>query len=531
MTPVQSKVLHELPDFRSDCLVQAKTGTGKTIAFLLPALHCLVNGPPLRRGQVGILVMSPTRELAMQIAKECQQLITMLPSKPQCYTIFGGTHREASLRSFIEGNPAIVIATPGRLNDILGDEYVRERFSDLRTLVLDEADTMLEAGFLLSIKETLRRLPPKRESWQGMCFSATVPEKIKDVLKFVLNPGYTHLSTVDKNEIPTVDNVPQFHLVIPSVQDTFAALLNLIRHEHAQSVSNNIPFKIIVFGVTANTIAHLYHTFSNLPDLGVNVYQLQSRLSQNVRTRTTNEFKEADSGVMFASDVIGRGMDFPNVSHVIQVGLPSNAEQYVHRVGRTARAGNSGRAIILLTEAEAYFVHTNRKLPLKPYPNSISMDAEAGLDDALNAVNLSVRRKAYQAWLGFHKTYMKNLRTDPRGVVQMANDFAEAMRCPETPMIDKKVVGKMGLKGVQGLRVGVVKDEDEDGGGKASKPAARPARKPASNGVVKSYANVAPSSTAEQKPASGGGRGGRGGRGRGRRGHRGGRGGQSTGAT
>ncbi|CAK4031419.1 ATP-dependent RNA helicase MSS116, mitochondrial [Lecanosticta acicola] len=458
MTPVQQKVLSQLPTFQSDCLVQAKTGTGKTIAFLLPALHTLLSSPPLPRGQVGILIVSPTRELALQIAKECNSVTAKLQQSLECHTAYGGTSRDRDLKKFISGDPKIVVATPGRLNDLLSEDQVASKFWSIRTLILDEADQMLEAGFLVAINDILSRLPPKSDGWQGMCFSATVPKKIEGVLHKVLKNDFTRLSTIDPNETPTIDRVPQYSVVVPSVRETFTTLRVLLQKEYALQPQN---FKVIVFGATANGVALMHALFSNL--IGNNsqmkVFQLQSRLSQNARTRTTEEFKAAPAGIMFASDVIGRGMDFPNVSLVVQVGLPSSGDQYVHRVGRTARAGNEGRAVVLLTRRESFFLKVNKNLPITPYPEELSNAAAAEHDEVQTAfygIDETVKAKAYQAWLGFHKTSMKQLQLNSQGLVQEGNEYAASMGCPEPPVIDRQVVGKMGLKGVPGLNVGSV---------------------------------------------------------------------------
>ena len=458
MTPVQQKVLTELPDFRADCLVQAKTGTGKTIAFLLPALHSVLSSPSLPRGHVAILIVSPTRELALQIAKECDAVTAKLPQKLECHTAYGGTSKDRDLKRFANGDPKIVVATPGRLNDLLSDDDIASRFWGIRTLVLDEADQMLEAGFLIAINQILSRLPPKSDGWQGMCFSATVPKKVEGVLHKVLKDNYTRLSTIDPNETPTIDRVPQHSVIVPSVRETFSTLRVLLQKEYTLQPNN---FKVIVFGATANGVALMTALFQNL--IGnteqMRVFQLQSRLTQNARTRTTEEFKAAPAGVMFASDVIGRGMDFPNVSLVVQVGLPSSGDQYVHRVGRTARAGNEGRAVILLTQRESFFLKVNKKLPITPYPEDLSSSAAAetqNVENAFDRVDEVTKAKAYQGWLGFHKTFTKQLQLSNEGLVREVNEYAATMGCPEPPVMDKKTVGKMGLKGVPGLNVGVV---------------------------------------------------------------------------
>jgi ATP-dependent RNA helicase MSS116 len=453
MSPVQQKVLTELPSLSSDVVVQAKTGTGKTVAFLLPAIQNLLAGNMPPRGKVAILIVCPTRELALQIAKECNGVTACLPQKMECHTAFGGTSREKNLNAFMRGNPTILVATPGRLDDILGEDQVREKFSHLKTVILDEADQMLDAGFAPAVKKILRNIPPKNDGWQGMCFSATLPKEVLDIAKIVLFPGYTHLSTVDPNEVPTHERVPQFFFSVPTVGQTFAGLSALIEEEHKQ---NPTDFKAIVFGTTANGVGLLYDLYKQaLPQF--KLFELHSRLSQPARTRTTADFKNASSGILFASDVVGRGMDFPNVGLVIQLGLPSTTDQYIHRVGRTARAGKDGRAVLVLFEQEAFFPRVNRTLPIKPYPVDIASrvaNHQPNIDRAFANVDEVAKNKAYQAFLGYNKTFVKKLQISTADLVRLANDYAKTMGCPEPPMLEKSTVSKMGLKGVPGLRTG-----------------------------------------------------------------------------
>lgn len=452
MSPVQQKVLTELPSSSSDCVVQAKTGTGKTIAFLLPAIQNLLAGNMPPRGKVAILVICPTRELALQIAKECNAVTACLPQRMECHTAFGGTSRVANLKSFLLGSPTVLVATPGRLDDILGEEAVREKFSHLKTVILDEADQMLDAGFAPAVRKILKRIPPKSDGWQGMCFSATLPREVLDIARIVLFPGFAHLSTVDPNETPTHERVPQFYITVPTVGQTFAALSALIEEEYNQDPTD---FKAIVFGTTANGVGLLYDLYGHaLPQF--KLFELHSRMSQPARTRTTQEFKAASSGILFASDVVGRGMDFPNVGLVIQVGLPSSTDQYVHRVGRTARAGKDGRAVLVLSERESFFPKINKTLPIKPYGVDIAprlAKHEATVTRAFTSVDEVAKSKAYQAFLGYNKTFLKKLQLTTTELVRMANEYAKTMGCPEPPTLERSTVGKMGLKGVDGLRI------------------------------------------------------------------------------
>ena len=526
MTPVQEKVLTELPSFSSDCLVQAKTGTGKTVAFLLPTLNRILQARNQRKGDVSVLIISPTRELAMQIKAECDMLTARVRPALECHTAFGGTKKEKHLADFLSGNPTVLVATPGRLNDYLSDEHVASKFSNLQSLILDEADTMLEAGFLPAITEVLRRIPPKSAGWQGMCFSATVPEKIKPVLGKVLKPGYTSLSTVDPNEVPTIEAVDQYSVIAPTISDVLPTLAALIEQERAQTPN----LKAIVFGATANGVGLLYDLFVPLVGSSIKVHELHSRLSQSARTRTTDDFKKASAGLMFASDVIGRGMDFPNVDLVIQVGLPSSGEQYVHRVGRTARAGTKGRSVILLTDRESYFLKVNKQLPIKPYTGNLAplvAQAQAAVEQALSSVDETAKAKAYQAFLGFNKTFTKQLRLDNPGLVELANEYAAALGCPEPPMIDKQVVGKMGLKGVRGLNVGQIERKPHgQRGGRGQAQGQGQGRVQQNGGVRKIGPSQENGMGQSGRGGAGGGRGGQ--RSRGGRGGRGGQGGKGA---
>lgn len=175
--------------------MQAKTGTGKTTAFLLPAIQNTILEAP-RKGQVAILILSPTRELALQTAAEASRLVSRLRTPLQVHTAFGGTAKASNLSRFRDGDPKILVATPGRLNDYLSESDVRAKFHGMKTLVLDEADRMLDAGFLPDILKVLRALPSKvNGQWQGMCFSATLPPKIQQVLSNVLKKDHVSIST------------------------------------------------------------------------------------------------------------------------------------------------------------------------------------------------------------------------------------------------------------------------------------------------------------------------------------------------
>ena len=216
----------------------------------------------------------------------------------EIHTAFGGTGRAANLNAFMSEDPKVLVATPGRLNDYLAEEGCRRKFTSMQTLILDEADRMLDAGFLPDILQILNALPPKKLArWQGMCFSATMPPSINQVLPIVLNPEHTRISTLDTSEPPTVARVPQYSVVISSVRDTFNALFTLLNAEVQTATEEP---KIIVFGTTANLVALYAKVYEGLLDL--RVFELHSRMTQSRRTRMTTDFKDANRGIMFASD-------------------------------------------------------------------------------------------------------------------------------------------------------------------------------------------------------------------------------------
>ncbi|KAK4173099.1 putative ATP-dependent RNA helicase MSS116 mitochondrial precursor [Triangularia setosa] len=452
MSPVQEQVL-QMSSLKNDCLVQAKTGTGKTIAFLLPALQNILTAPDLQRDFVALLVLAPTRELAQQIADECDKLTGRTLD---CHIAVGGTAKESRLKKFLNGKPTVLVATPGRLIDYLSEEETRHKLSKLRCVVLDEADRMLDQGFAPSIKRILQQIPKKQVAgWQGMCFSATVPNEIQQFLPLVLNKNHTRISTIDPNETPTVDRIPQSAIPIESISDALPVL-----HSYLMTQKKANPqLKAVIFSGTARHAGLLYHVFGptgGAAPKGLPCFQMHSRLSQPARTRTIEEFKTAEAGLMFASDVIGRGMDFPDIDLVIQMGFPPEKAQYVHRVGRTGRAGKSGEATMILTPQEMRFVRVNKDFPIRvtePFnhpdlPRSVTKIAEA-----LEKVPEQTKNQAYTAFLGFNVTIARQLGLQPPDVVNLANDFAYSMGYEEIPEVEQKTVSKMGLKGVAGLRI------------------------------------------------------------------------------
>jgi ATP-dependent RNA helicase MSS116, mitochondrial len=447
MMPVQAATLHDLLGKRIDCLAQAKTGTGKTIAFLLPAIQTLINMNRPPGSGVSLLVISPTRELAMQIAKEATALLKRLPKYKVSFAI-GGTNKNTEEAQILKGCD-ILIATPGRLIDHLSDERVKWNFRNLDTLVLDEADRLLDMGFMPALKDIVKSLPDKEKSKrQGMLFSATIAPHVENVAHLILSKGYKFISTIPEGELNIHERVPQHLITVPAFSDVAAALVGSIRSEVALNGADT--FKAIVFAPTAALVdfyGDILEAIPNMPPTSV----LHSRISQSKRTNVTNAFRAAKNGVLVATDVVARGMDFPLVTNVFQVGIPADKESYVHRLGRTARAGAEGRGTFIVTEAEMFFPKwTLKEITFEPAEADISARAQ------IKAISekMEDHAKTYQAWLGYYKNHLKGMHWDVKELVRQGNRFAlEGLGAPEVPSLKKSIVGKMGLKGVPGLTV------------------------------------------------------------------------------
>lgn len=450
MMPVQAATLHDLLEKRIDVLAQAKTGTGKTIAFLLPAIQTMLNKNRGSNSGISLLVISPTRELAMQIAKEASQLLQNLPQFKVSFAI-GGTNKDREEKAILSKEGCdILIATPGRLYDHLSSERVRNAFRNLDTLVLDEADRLLDMGFMAALKDIVKCLPDKEATGrQGMLFSATIAPHVEKFAHLVLNKQYKFISTIPKGEANNHERVPQLLVTVPSFHNVAPALVSAIRSEMKLVGKEN--FKAIVFAPTGSLADWYQHILASLGDLP-DVMVLHSKLSQGKRTNTTEAFRKSTSSILVATDVVARGMDFPNVSNVFQAGLPADKESYIHRLGRTARAGKEGRAFFIVTESEAFFP----KFTLKEINfQSSEIDYLSSVPEVeAAAVKFENKGKVYQAWLGYYKNYLKQMRWDVEQLVDEGNQFAfKALISGEVPGIPKSTIGKMGLKGVRGLNV------------------------------------------------------------------------------
>jgi ATP-dependent RNA helicase MSS116 len=384
-----------------DLLAKAKTGTGKTIAFLLPALERALK--TRKRGKVSVLIVSPTRELAQQIAAEATQMMTSMKMTLQC--VVGGTKINVDHNRFDRGIPDVLVATPGRLNDHLKNTMEMTKLSgmsDLSCLVLDEADQLLEQGFQKEITAMLGLLPAKTTR-QTLLFSATMPANVLEIAKLALRKEYKHVDCVG-TESNTHTHVPQSY-TLTDIKAQFAELAHCLQ-EGMQDPNH----KIMVFFTTARLTGLFTQVFNGMAAAFGDVLEIHSRLSQGKRNNTSQLFRDKKTGILFTSDVSARGMDYPDVTKVIQVGLPSDKAQYVHRLGRTARAGKGGSGVLLLADFEKRFLDRVADLKLEeraPLTREEQGAWQTRVDGAMRRVDPQLAQQTYQAWLGFYNGNLK----------------------------------------------------------------------------------------------------------------------------
>ncbi|KAE8338798.1 ATP-dependent RNA helicase has1 [Aspergillus arachidicola] len=338
MTEVQRRTIPPLLAGR-DVLGAAKTGSGKTLAFLIPAIEMLSALRFKPRNGTGAIIVSPTRELALQIFGQVREL---LAHHSQTYGIvIGGANRRAEAEKLMKG-VNLLVATPGRLLDHLQNTqgFV---FKNLRTLIIDEADRILEVGFEDEMRQIAKILPS--ENRQTMLFSATQTTKVEDLARISLRPGPLYINVDHRKEHSTVEGLEQGY-VICEADKRFLLLFSFLKR--------NLKKKIIVFLSSCNSVKY-YGELLNYIDLPV--LDLHGKQKQQKRTNTFFEFCNAKQGTLICTDVAARGLDIPAVDWIIQFDPPDDPRDYIHRVGRTARGSNGkGRSLMFLQPSEVGFL-------------------------------------------------------------------------------------------------------------------------------------------------------------------------------
>ena len=335
-TPIQAEILEKTLEGK-DATGKAQTGTGKTAAFLITAISHLINNKPAERMQPGVprvLIIAPTRELVIQIERDSR----LLSKYTKLYTIavFGGMDYRKQKAKLSRGKVDILVATPGRLLDFQSKGDIK--LNKVEILVIDEADRMLDMGFIPDVKKIVRSTPPK-EQRQTLLLSATLNENVgrlalswtKDSFDVEIDPENVAVDTVEQK------------VFIVSSNEKYKLLYNILEKEDLQ--------RVIIF---ANRRDETKLLEENLSRNGISCRLLSGDVDQRQRLRTLDDFKEGKIRVLVATDVASRGLHIDGVSHVINYTLPEDAEDYVHRIGRTGRAGHSGISISFASEDDSF---------------------------------------------------------------------------------------------------------------------------------------------------------------------------------
>jgi ATP-dependent RNA helicase RhlE len=342
-TPIQQQAIPPVLKGR-DLLGIAQTGTGKTAAFMLPSIDRLREADkPIPFKSCRMLVLAPTRELAVQIADSAKDYGALAGLKVQC--IVGGTSVGKDRNKLHRGTD-ILVATPGRLLDLVDQKAFN--LAGIEILVLDEADQMLDLGFIHALRK-IRELAPKDR--QTLFFSATMPKAIKELVSgYCNNPVQVSVTP----ESTTAERIDQYLFMVQ--QDEKLSLLQMILQRRHQ-VPGEFE-RILIFTRTKHGADRVV---KKLAHAGIESNAIHGNKSQPQRQRALDEFRKARVPILIATDVAARGIDIPGVSHVINYELPNVPEQYVHRIGRTARAGRDGIAIAFCAEDERAYLKDIRK--------------------------------------------------------------------------------------------------------------------------------------------------------------------------
>ena len=345
-SPIQASAIPPVLEGR-DLMGCAQTGTGKTAAFALPMLDRLSGAAPRKKGAIRALILTPTRELALQIGESFAAYGKYL--KLRSTVIFGGVGQTPQVEAIKKGVD-ILIACPGRLNDLIGQGYID--LADIEIFVLDEADRMLDMGFVHDVKKVIAKLPAKR---QNLMFSATMPKEIEQLAAGILHdPAFVKVDPVSS----TVERIDQSLYFVEKGNKKL--LLPWLIKNLEPPVQNALVFSRTKHG--ADKIAR------DLTKQGITAAAIHGNKSQTARVTALEDFKSGKTRVLVATDIAARGIDISELSHVFNYDLPEVPETYVHRIGRTARAGADGTAVSFCAPEEQEYLAGIEKLNRRKIP-------------------------------------------------------------------------------------------------------------------------------------------------------------------
>jgi ATP-dependent RNA helicase MSS116 len=463
MTEVQAKTFAAALAGK-DVLARARTGTGKTLAFLVPVVERILSNPTYLPGKtISCLVIAPTRELAIQIGQEAEKLL-LHHSDLSVQVMYGGVAIARDINALNKRLPSILVATPGRLLDHLQETKIgRKKFNDdivayTNIVVLDEIDRLLDTGFRKEVQKILSYLP-RKDKRQTMLFSATIPKGLRGVMRESMRDDFVEVDCVQNGTMTTSTNlrVSQSHVILPTMDSVIPSIYSLLKHATIEK-----PFKVVVFFPTARMVSF----FANFLSDGLQhpIIELHSKKSQSSRNTASENFREAKSAILFTSDLSARGIDYPDVTHVIQIGVPESRDHFIHRLGRTARAGKGGTGLLVLFPFEAIFLSELRGLDVPPNSELTKMlqeplDLASQLWSIQNSSRIqsggnklaSTAQLACLSFLGYYLGQANRIRLNKTDIVKLSNDFSKSLGLAHMPTISGRLVSKMELNGVPGV--------------------------------------------------------------------------------
>lgn len=440
-TPVQQQAVDHFLFNDHGLIVRAETGSGKTLAFGLPVFHALASQTKREVPYVNTVVFAPTRDLAVQSQNNLSQVWKECSSHLGGRTISlvtGKIPMRAQIRDFEQRNkPPIVIATPGRFIDLLeNNRSFREAFKGVQHVVIDEADELLNQNFkqdLEVIFNTLREISVNEKKFKTMLFSATLTDDVFQLADNVIGEGYKFIDANPKDASEVNKHIKQTLVVSKSLFGSFAGAVKFVADNYFAP-----NFKPIVFLPNTYSVDFFHelvkvYLFKANPKSRPQVFKLHGKMTQGERNFSQKRFREFNKAVMVGSNVIARGMDFPSVSHVLQIGVSQDVKNYTHRIGRTGRAGKDGEAIMFATEFEMGFV---RKL--QENGNSFHVEETYEADPVFEeSLRECVKHLDFEsiasANLGIYMNLPRELRPQKREVVAACAGLYRDLKGSEDP--------------------------------------------------------------------------------------------------
>ncbi|KAK9886414.1 hypothetical protein WA026_016693 [Henosepilachna vigintioctopunctata] len=435
-TPVQAATIPQLLK-QKDVAAEAVTGSGKTLAFLIPLLEILKRREgeeKWKKHKVGAVVISPTRELALQTSDVLKQMLNYVKGLTSALFV-GGNSIEEDLQHFKENGANIIICTPGRLEDLLTrkvDINLAQAVKSLEILILDEADRLLDLGFQNTLNTILSYFPRQRRT--GL-FSATQTNEVKDLIRAGLrNPVLISVSSKAPQSTPV--SLTNYYIITKD-NGKLASLISFLENKDVQ--------KALLFLPTCACVDYWAQVFPTVisKNLDLPIFAIHGKMKQK-RNKVLDSFRKSVKGLILCTDVMARGIDIPEIDWVLQWDPPANASAFVHRVGRTARQGQQGSSLILLLEnEEAYisFIEKNQRVALKPIENEITDEQIYSYIDQIRNLQLKDRalmEKATKAYVSHIRAYSKHecsilfqVKNLPLGAMASSYGLLQLPKMPE----------------------------------------------------------------------------------------------------